>query len=397
MRLRNEGARANTLNAQGHSPVDVLDNLRDIDEPNRSRLRMALLQSLNPTAPLGYAKPEALHGTPWGLEILQSGVLKGGVNDPKGGSQSLEGKVFFSDRTPENTADQTTRLDLRSKPRTYSEGKGIRTSNAYSRALQHRLSQVILHALDSGKALPSSTKTASMDVANPAQLEIESAAWLQQFLQDSYINNTGGRKFIGAQLGEHLDTLKLPGALALNDGGQQIELRGDDLNRFYHQAATELQRTLEDGKAPYLSVLNKGGIVPLVFGFEKINNLSTHAINYPSKTKQYSYQDTDHPLAGTPENGGKLKEVEVRSLGDFATLTLGCAIKNVVWPADVLVRVKGRNGEKAHYLDAHKVEVTRHKLAAQIAELAGGEPLGTLGIHRLQDINSRIRANDSVV
>ena len=74
--LRNEGARANKLDAQGHSPLDVLDTMRDIDERSRSSLRMALLQSLNPTAQLGYTKPEALHGTPWGLEILQSGALR---------------------------------------------------------------------------------------------------------------------------------------------------------------------------------------------------------------------------------------------------------------------------------------------------------------------------------
>lgn len=72
-RLRKQGQRADTLNAEGHSPLDVLDRMRDIDERSRSGLRMALLQSLNPTAPLAYAKPEALHGTPWGLEILQSG------------------------------------------------------------------------------------------------------------------------------------------------------------------------------------------------------------------------------------------------------------------------------------------------------------------------------------
>jgi hypothetical protein len=38
--------RANALHAQGHSPLDVLDNLRDIDERSRSSVRMALLQSV---------------------------------------------------------------------------------------------------------------------------------------------------------------------------------------------------------------------------------------------------------------------------------------------------------------------------------------------------------------
>ena len=393
-RLRNEGAKANTLNAQGHSPLDVLDNMRDIDERSRSSLRMALLQSLNPTAPLGYAKPEALHGTPWGLEILQSGALKGGVNDAKGGTQSLEGKVFFSDRTRESATDETTRADLRSKPRMYAEGKGMHPSNAYSRAQQHRMTQVILHALDNGKTLPASTMAPSIEVASPEQLHTEGAAWLQRLLHAGYISKTAGRKFIDAPLDEHLDSLKMPASLALKSGGEVTELRGEELNRFYHQAASELQRSLEDGKAPYLGLLNQGSIVPLVFGFEKINNLSTHEIQYRASIKQHSYQDAEHPLAGSPESGGKLKEVEVRSLGDFATLCLGCAVKGVELPADVTVRIKGQNGEKAQYLDAQKITAFRQTLAAQVTEQAGDKPLGSLGLQQLQGINSSIRAHD---
>ncbi|UZE15861.1 ankyrin repeat domain-containing protein [Pseudomonas sp. B21-054] len=392
-RLRNEGVRANTLDADGRSPLDVLENMRDIDERSRSGLYVALLQSLNPTAPLGYTKPEALHGTPWGLEILQSGALKGGVNDAKGGTQSLEGKVFFSDRTPESTADQATRPDLRSKPRVYAAGKGLHPSNAHSRAIQHRMAQVILHALNNGQTLPATTAAPLIEVANQKQPQIEGAAWLQRLLHVSYINTGGGRKFIGTPLDEHLNSLKLPGSVALKSSGQINELRGEDLNRFYHQAASELQRSLEAGKAPYLGLLNQGGIVPLVFGFEKINDLSTHRIQYSSKIKQYSYQDTEHPLSGHPEKGGKLKELEVRSLSDFATLCLGCAIKEVALPADLVVRIKGQNGEKAHYLDEQKIRAFRQKLLAEIAEQAGNDQLQTLSLHRLQDINSSIRAS----
>lgn len=393
-RLRKDGQRANTLNAEGHSPLDVLDKMRDIDERSRSGLRMALLQSLNPTAPLAYAKPEALHGTPWGLEILQSGALKGGVNDAKGGTQSLEGKVFFSDRTREGSTDTTTRPNLRSKARVYAAGKGLNTSNAHSRALQHRMAQVILHALNNGKALPSNAMAPTLDIADPEQLPGESAAWLQRFLHASYINRPVGRKFIGTSLDEHLGDLKMPGSIGLRSGGQVNELRGDDLNRFYHQAASELLRSLEDGKAPYLGVLNRGSIVPLVFGFEKINNLSTHAIQYSSDTKHYSYQNKEHPLSGSPENGGKLKELEVRSLDDFATLCLGCAIKGIELPADLIVRVKGQSGEKARYLDASHAALFRGKLAAEVAAQSGDKPLGTLDLHHLQRINSDIRAKD---
>lgn len=393
-RLRQNGQRANTLNAEGHSPLDVLDKMRDIDERSRSGLRMALLQSLNPTAPLAYAKPEALHGTPWGLEILQSGALKGGVNDAKGGTQSLEGKVFFSDRTRESSTDTTTRPNLRSKARVYAAGRGLNTSNAHSRALQHRMAQVILHALNTGKALPNNAMAPTIDVADPEHFAGESAAWLQRFLHASYISRAVGRKFIGAPLDEHLDDLKMPGSIALRSGGQVNELRGDALNGFYHQAASELLRSLEEGKAPYLGVLNQGSIVPLVFGFEKINNLSTHEIQYTADTKQYSYQNKEHPLSGTPENGGKLKELEVQSLGDFATLCLGCAIKGIELPADLVVRVKSKSGEKARYLDASHAASFRGKLAAEVAGQAGDKPLGTLELQQLQRINSDIRARN---
>lgn len=189
-------ARANKLDAQGHSPLDVLDTMRDIDERSRSSLRMALLQSLNPTAPLGYTKPEALHGTPWGLEILQSGALRGGVNDAKGGTQSLEGKVFFSDRTRESASAETTRADLRSKPRVYAKGEGMHPSNAYSRAQQHRMAQVILHALDNGRSLSTNELAPSIEVSSPETLHIEGAAWLQRLLHGGYINKLGGLPFI---------------------------------------------------------------------------------------------------------------------------------------------------------------------------------------------------------
>ena len=219
-RLRNEGARANRLDAQGRSPLDVLDNMRDIDERSRSSLRMALLQSLNPTAPLGYTKPEALHGTPWGLEILQSGALRGGINDAKGGTQSLEGKVFFSDRTRESASAETTRADLRSKPRSYSKGEGMHSSNAYSRAQQHRMAQVILHALDNGRSLATNDLAPSIEVPGQEALHTEGAAWLQRLLHAGYINKLGGLPFINAPLDEHLDSLKLPGTIELKVDGQ---------------------------------------------------------------------------------------------------------------------------------------------------------------------------------
>ena len=116
--LKAEGLRPIHLDDQRRYPLQLLDS--QASHENQA-LRNALLQSRNPTAPANYVKPEAFHGTSWGLEILSTGALKGGVNDPKGAAQSLEGKVFFSDRTPLSEQHDFTRPDLRRKARSYSD------------------------------------------------------------------------------------------------------------------------------------------------------------------------------------------------------------------------------------------------------------------------------------
>lgn len=393
--LRSKGLRANELDSDGRSPMDLLDTMRDIDERSRSGLRMALLQSLNPTAPVGYMKPEALHGTPWGLEILQAGALKGGVNDPKGGSQSLEGKVFFSDRTQEKNLDTTTRPNLRTKPRMYAAGNGTYTSNASSRAQQHRMTQFMLTALNRGKPLNTSLAAYTIGVDEPKDIRAQGAAWLQNFLHDRYILIGAGKALISASLDDGINSLKFPNAIHLKTGEHIKELKGAELYEFYHQAASDLQSELEDGKAPYLGMLNQGAIVPVVFGFEKVDKLSTHEIQgyQPGDVKKFAYQNGSHPLSGGT-NGGKLKEIEVRSLEDFATLCLACAAKGITLPGDVLVRLKAKRNVKAEYLDVQKVESLRGRIAEHLAAQTNGESLAVQSMERLQGLNTGLRAAD---
>ena len=393
--LRREGNRADQLDEQRRSPLDLLDTMRDIDERSRSGLRTALLQSLNPTAPAGHMKPEALHGTPWGLEILRSGALKGGVNDAKGGVQSLEGKVFFSDRTPESDKDTTTRSNFRVKARTYAKGSGINTSNASSRAQQHRLTQVMLHALDHNTPLPSNGMNPTLTIAGPEHTRQEAAEWLQRFLHASYILRGAGKMFTQAPLDEHIASLKLPSSITLTGGGHNTVLEGADLAQFYRQGAADLQQGLENGKAPYLSLLNQGVIVPIVFGFEKIHNLSAHSITggFGNAVKNYSYQNKDHPLAGSAQ-GGKVKEIEVHSLKDLATLCLGCAAQGVTLADDVWVRIKSHKTVKAEYLDAEKISRFRDNVLSQAAQHTGGESLSAQRLEHLQEINTALRTGD---
>ena len=108
------------------------------------------------------------------------------VNDAKGGAQSLEGKVFFSDRSPESDTDATTRSNLRSKARIYSAGKGVQTTNAFSRALQHRMTQVLMHRLNSNQSLHLLSMNVNLLIADHHRVAKESVEWLQRFLHVKY-------------------------------------------------------------------------------------------------------------------------------------------------------------------------------------------------------------------
>lgn len=400
LQARTEGRRADTLDNERRSPLEHLDAMRDIDERSRSSLRSALLQSLNPTAPKGYMKPEALHGSPWGVEILASGALKGGVNDAKGGSQSLNGQVFFSDRTPERSTDATTRQNLRSKARVYSQGKGIVASGAESRAQQHRLTQIMLQSLDSGMQLSHSPQRITLNISDPQAIKEEGAAWLQRFLHAAYILRGSARPLLAAPLEQSAKGLKLPQTIILTfENSPSQVLQGDELTSFYKQAAGDLGASLEGGKAPYLALLNQGTIVPVVFGFEKVRNLSTHAIDSTLNTeppKLYSYQTQDHPLSGSTA-GGKLKEIEVRSLADLATLCLGCAVKGTQLPDDVLVRVKGARQDKAEYLSPAQVKQFQLQVLALAEASDPGDsslPFDSLALSDFQQINTALRKED---
>ncbi|CAM9275993.1 unnamed protein product [Ectocarpus sp. 12 AP-2014] len=397
-KARREGNRANVLDDERRSPMDHLDALRDIDERSRSSLRSALLQSLNPTAPRGYMKPEALHGSPWGVEILASGALKGGVNDAKGGSQSLNGQVFFSDRTPERFTDDTTRQNLRGKARTYSRGKGLTSSTAESRAQQHRLTQIMLQSLGSGMQLSFSPVNPTLDLKSPQAIKEEGADWLQNYLHAAFILRGTARLWLDAPLEQSTKELKLPQTITLTfeNGTSQI-LRGNELTSFYKQAASDLCARLEGGKAPYLALLNQGTVVPIVFGFEKVNNLSTHAISSGVLAPRlYSYQQQSHPLDGSP-SGGKLKEIEVRSLADLATLCLGCAIKGARLPESVLIRLKGARSDKAEYLSPAQVKQFQLQVLALAEASDPGDsslPFDSRALSDFQQINTALRKED---
>jgi hypothetical protein len=384
--------------------------MTDVDVSTRREMRNALLASQNPTAPAGYVKPEAFHASSWGAEILVTGELRGGVNDAKGGAQSLEGKVFFSDRTPANDGHMRTRSSLRSKARHYAEGTGLRSSSPANRALQYRMMLALEHATANGGTWNTTDKPLcmKMEAVSPAVLENKMKTELQDLA-----TNLGfvEQNLVGLPLGELADKVELPCKITVvSPGGDQLaDIGGKELLDLYARASASLKADLENGKAPYLSLINDGKVVPLVFGFEKVARLKTHTIVSKftkANDKNYSYQDEAHPLAGSAR-GGKLKEVEVKSMQDLATLTVGLLAKGASLPDDIVIRVnphpkrvKAQTGARAEYLTMDQVKGFQTNLAQHLAEMEGIQQEAVPGriaqapIAVLQNIIGRVRGLD---
>ncbi|NIF48075.1 ankyrin repeat domain-containing protein [Enterobacter sp. Ap-1006] len=379
-KLRQQGYKPVALDQHGNSPLDALANRRDIDGTTRARLYHSLLASLNPSAPSGYIKPEAFHGSPWGFEILRSGALKGGVNDPKGGSQSLEGKVFFSDRTRESSNKFETRENLRQKPRVYAKGLGIKPTTVETRSNLYVLSKAINHA-SSASHFPASTLT------------LKSSNNLEEAVYDSLVRllSNNGYRLKKETPEQILQQTGVPAHIKFVDNSHPPS--GEQTRKLIGSAFQRIENEMVSGKLPFLNLLNNGQTLPLVFGFSKVNNLKTHTIhNSLSNTaSMFNYQAENHPLSGTA-NGGKLKEIEVKSLADLATLTLACKVRNVALPKDALIRInptpneKKQHGLKALYLDASALARFSHALLG-----SGTTNMGRMTLEQLQSLNHTLR------
>lgn len=397
-RLRQEGHRPNQLDNARQSPVDLLARRRSIDQQLREHLHGALLSSMNPGAPQGYTKPEALHGSPWGFEILASGELKAGINDAKGGTQSLEGRIFFSDRTPEQPSDSVTRKNFRSKARVYARGEGMQSSNAASRAFQHRMTQAIDRHLTSGLPLTSSGNSLRLPVNDGETVDEAVARWLQSLLNVS--RNSKLAAFRTTPFENSASLLKFPESITLHSANSSPQsYSGEALRSLLMEAGNRLRSQLEQGKTPLLALINKGNVVPMVFGFGKIEGLETHAISgtLSKNIKNYSYQNENHPLSGSAK-GGKLKEIELRSLEDLATLSLASLAKGVPLPGQTLIRInpaardKAAQNTRARYLDAQQLSRFQHRLTALLKD--EGIRIENATLPELQQINEAVRGND---
>ena len=417
-RLIAEGLRPNTLNADRQSPLDLLDSIRTLPPLEIKQMRGALLASQNPTAPAGYVKPETIHGSPWGLEILLTGELRGGVNDAKGGSQSKEGHVFFSDRTPKLGSEETTRSNLRAQARSYGKGGVIRNTAPDNVGLQYRTVQALRRVIQSGEPL----RTTAKPMTIMAETSEEAHAGLMEKMKDLMAKSpmlAPGTDVRDLPLQKAADLISLPEEILLETRSGKVlaKYEGDDLQAFYRQYIADRGREIEDGKAPFLALINSGRVVPVVFGFEKISGLKIHTIyaddNNTIPKASYSYQSENHPLEGSGR-GGKLKEIELKTVADLTTLTLGILAKGAEIPADVVIRLNPSNKRakaeskqahpdapekwiRAEYLTSDQMGAFRANLTSDIARLENidlervGKHVQGASIESLQFLNERLR------
>jgi hypothetical protein len=394
--LVSSGQRPVQLDAQRRSPLDLLDSM-DMDAQTRTSIRAELLRSRNPAAPAGYVKPEVFHGSPWGLEILLSGELKGGVNDPKGGSQSLEGQVFFSDRTPAAQESHRTRADLRRKPRSYAKGVTASPHCASARAAQHRAATALLDAMAKNLSLGTGTAV-TVKADSEAESQQKFAEHLQSLLHLASLSFGSPAAFENASPEQIAKAIRLPTLATFEVQGMAPKTcTGSELFELCRTAAETIRDALEAGKAPFLSLINGARAVPVVFGFEKIEGLRSHTVGTVSRTT-HAYQPENHPLAGSAR-GGRLKEIEVQGLQDLATLCLGLLARDVSIPSEVVIRVKppGKPAPRATYLEPERIQAFSAHVLQQSAELLEVDPsqataaLKTASIGRLQEINAHLR------
>ncbi len=392
------GAKLNKLDGQRRTPLDVLDSL-GASRAVGTDLRRELLRSRNPAAPAGHSKPEALHGSPWGFEILESKALAGGRHAPKGGHSSLEGMVFFSTRTPESAASQTVRADWRSGPRRYAKGSASSSNSPAQAGIRYQLASTVLDRAGSAESWRPTADAQRYDADTPAQLaeqlthELRTALFVMA--QRTPANNPEA-------LARSIEQLPLRGSVLMCKGnGERVRIDGDALRTLYRDAAASIKLQQERSDSmPYLCLMNRGQIVPVVFGFEKVDGLRTHTL---ASGKQHAYQEAVHPLAGS-EQGGRLTEIEVGSREDLATLSLACLSRGVEIPPGAVVRINPPAGEKratgtrAGYLNAEQVQHFHAALAQQVSALAGvgpgqaGPALSAMPVATLQDVNDRARA-----
>jgi hypothetical protein len=406
-KLVSVGIKPQYLDDKGKSALDILDSI-PIDPAQKIKFRQALLASQNLTAPAGHIKPEALHGSPWGLEILLTGKLRGGVNDAKGGSQSLEGKVFFSDRTPLKTGDEKVRSDLRKKPRQYAKGLGIKPSTATNRGQQYQIAQAMLICIKNERPLNMSGGELKVEVKSENDIDQELKLQIQALLTKACRDNP---ELIGLSAEEIIASIQLPSSIIIsteqNKTKQNKTISESELKSLYPKLILEIQQDLANGKAPFLNLVNGGKSVPMIFGFSKIENLESHQIQGISSStpSQFSYQNKSHPLSGS-ENGGKLREIEVGNLSDLSTVLLGCEAKGAHLPKDVAMRisptarVKEDTGVRAEYLTSDQVDGFKNRLMAEIAKFmnveaaAAPDALKNASIVELQAVNAHIRCQD---
>ncbi len=315
----------------------------------------------------------------------------GGQHAPKGGHGSLEGMVFFSTRSPEKASSSHVRDDLRSGPRRYAKGSSSSVNSPAQAGLRYQMANTLAARAASAESWQPTARSQSYHAESSVELIAHLAVELQREIgiQGQRTAPNHAESFERA-----MSALPLRESVTMHKrNGEHVRVSGEALRGLYGEAAAALQRQHEaPGALPYLCLMNRGRVVPVVFGFEKVEGLQTHQL--PSG-KQHAYQPEAHPLSGSSQ-GGRLTEIEVGSMADLATLSLACLARGVPLPPDVAVRInppaqeKRATGRRAEYLTPQQLRGFQASLAQRAQSIAG--PLSQLPVDTLQYVNDDARA-----
>lgn len=409
--IKSENLKQNTVH-ENKTILQALDRNTNINQEEKNNIRNILLQSHNPNAPKNYVKPEMFHGTLYSAEIFGSSHLRGVPPEQgkKRGSASLPNQVFFADHhfrvskpgqlntdgslafgNPETAPNrETIRQSGRDTAKKFAEGGSL--NDIFSGISKTNQYKAIINNQNIGQIINESTDTYKVKNAVHGY---NAEDYVVQKLKDS-LTKIG----TGAKKPEEL----IPSKLELKIENKTIFIDGPEIQRIFESNKSKIKHYLEES-APFLSVINKGNSVPVVLGFEKVNDLQGRHFVKPSINSPF--KSGNHPLSGTPESGGRLKEIALKTKEDLTTLILGKIAKRGEFPDGVVARFRadwqGKTKEKAKFsipLQDAEAELLKeaHAILKRKGEICGNikNHISALSIQDLQELNDDLRSSQNL-
>jgi len=421
------GSKPQGVDENGISPANFLINQYQagkLSKASATKLYKALCSTSNPTAPEGYAKPFARHGT-WNIgDILKSGSLRGTPTPGTHGESYIPEKVFLTTPTPVVDKDFVVR-DSRHLARKYGNADiGALAQNNDQKA--YSVYAQAFSLLDkAGVQLASLIKA---DGPAPRKIYIDMLADTNQqtFINDAavaHLTKTIQANVIGvlyhreirnissAQYQQIFSGIKLPHKIDFVVNHEK-EVTHQVTSGDVHAALAQMRKNSSEHETS-LAALNRGAQVPTVLGFSPVTDLKTHQVHELVRALLHQYRETALPLSGD-NNGGKLVELEMRTPEHLSTLLLHAELENYALPKDAVVRLKkqvndsgkassvakdnksdAQKAEKAVYLSGPQLDSFKMQVKKEIDGFLRNAGVGKLeNLDRLQrqELNDHLQA-----